>query len=57
VAAWLATEQAGAPPPHSARRPGINYVDRLVDEQDRRDRAELVQKVAKQQAVEQAMKK
>jgi hypothetical protein len=28
--------------------PGINYVDRLVDEQDRRDRADLAERLAKQ---------
>jgi hypothetical protein len=47
---WRTAAPLGPPP-------GINYVDRLVDEQDKRDRAELVQKVAKQQAIEQAMKK
>jgi hypothetical protein len=30
-------------------QPGINHVDRLIDEQDRRDRVELAQRLAAQQ--------
>jgi hypothetical protein len=30
-------------------QPGINHVDRLIDEQDRRDRVELAERLAKQQ--------
>jgi hypothetical protein len=37
--------------------PGYQHIDRIVAAQDRLDRAELAEKMAKAQAVEQAMKK
>jgi hypothetical protein len=37
-------------------QPGINYIDRMLDEQDRRDRAELVERIAQAQRVDAAIK-
>jgi hypothetical protein len=47
---WREARPLGPPP-------GINHVDRLLDEADRRDRVELAQRIGNQRRIEEAARK